>query len=75
MHWQNLLFVAAILRGCGRQLLGTCVALTSYYLVGIPASVVMGLVWRWGAWVSAVIRTNTRARVGKRGPEESFVLV
>jgi hypothetical protein len=33
-------------------MLGTCIALASYYLIGVPASVLMGLVWKWGAWVS-----------------------
>lgn len=49
---QTLSVSAAILRGCGRQMLGTCIALASYYLIGVPASVLMGLVWKWGAWVS-----------------------
>jgi MATE family multidrug resistance protein len=38
----------AILRGCGRQMLGASITLTSYYIIGVPASVLMGLVWKWG---------------------------
>ncbi|KAG0500137.1 hypothetical protein HPP92_000209 [Vanilla planifolia] len=44
-------------RGCGRQKIGACLCLGSYYVVGIPASVLLGFVFhigRKGLWIGNI---------------------
>lgn len=38
-------------------MLGASITLTSYYIIGVPASVLMGLVWKWGPFVSGATQT------------------
>lgn len=48
-HWPP-----GVARGCGRQHLGAYVNLGAYYLVGLPAAVVLGFVFGWrgkGLWL------------------------
>ncbi|PKU75239.1 MATE efflux family protein 9 [Dendrobium catenatum] len=48
------------IRGCGRQKLGAFVCLGSYYLVGIPSSILLGFVCHMG--VKRVFGLETSVR-------------
>lgn len=61
----RFLFPASgVARGIGWQHIGAYVTLGSYYLVGIPASLLMGFVWNWkakGLWCGLLMGSTVQA--------------
>ncbi|XP_016446148.1 protein DETOXIFICATION 9-like [Nicotiana tabacum] len=62
--YSTVTVLSGVARGSGWQKLGAYVNLGSYYLVGIPASLLMGFVWNWkakGLWCGLLMGSTVQA--------------